>query len=74
MFDSAVGNLFMLKLDLKKLQTLRAQTFNLPPNKRLSSQRQALTFVKKRGFVYFWRPGGRMEIFAHLRNYHSAFS
>lgn len=44
----------MLKLDLKKLQTLRAQTFNLPPSKRLSSQREALTFVKKRGFVYFW--------------------
>jgi len=41
-------------INLKKLQTLRTRTFNLPPNKRLSSQRAALTFVNKRGFTYFW--------------------
>jgi hypothetical protein len=44
----------MPTLDWKKLQTYRARTFNLPPSKRLASQAQALTFVKKRGFVYFW--------------------
>src|SRR5581483_10157166 len=31
-----------------------ARTFGLPPAKPLSSQSQALTFVNKRGFVYFW--------------------
>lgn len=41
-------------IDLKKLQTLRARTFNLPPHKRLSSPREALRFVNQRGFVYFW--------------------
>ncbi len=44
----------MSQINLKKLQSLRARTFNLPPSKRLSSASQALTFVKKRGFVYFW--------------------
>jgi hypothetical protein len=44
----------MTQLNLKKLQTLRASTFHLPPNKRLSSPAQALTFVNERGFVYFW--------------------
>ena len=47
-------NARMSLIDLKKLNTHRIQTFNLPPSKRLSSQSQALTFVKKRGFVYFW--------------------
>jgi len=32
----------------------RAQTFRLPPLKRLSSPPQALTFVNTRGFIYFW--------------------
>ena len=41
-------------IDLKKLQTHRTRTFNLPPSKRLPSPTQAVTFVKKRGFVYFW--------------------
>ena len=41
-------------IDLNKLQAHRARTFNLPPAKRLSSTSQALTFVNKRGFVYFW--------------------
>ncbi|MBE7435897.1 MAG: winged helix DNA-binding domain-containing protein [Anaerolineales bacterium] len=44
----------MTQINLKKLQTLRARTFNLPPQKRVSSPASALTFVNKRGFVYFW--------------------
>lgn len=44
----------MLKIDLKKLQTLRTRTFNLPPQRRVSSPAQALKFVNQRGFVYFW--------------------
>lgn len=44
----------MTKINLKKLNTHRARTFNLPPAKRLSSPAQALTFVNKRGFTYFW--------------------
>lgn len=42
------------QINLKKLQSLRTRTFNLPPAKRLSSASQALTFVNKRGFIYFW--------------------
>jgi hypothetical protein len=41
-------------IDLKKLDTHRTRTFNLPPSKRLSSPAQALRFLDKRGFVYFW--------------------
>jgi hypothetical protein len=41
-------------INLKKLQALRARTFNLPPAKRVSTPAQAATFVNKRGFVYFW--------------------
>lgn len=41
-------------IDLKKLQTHRTRTFNLPPSKRLSTPAQALRFVNGRGFVYFW--------------------
>jgi hypothetical protein len=44
----------MTSINLKKLQALRTRTFNLPPQKRVSSPAQALTFVNKRGFVYFW--------------------
>ena len=44
----------MSQINLKKLSTHRAQTFHLPPAKRLSSPSQALTFVNARGFVYFW--------------------
>jgi hypothetical protein len=44
----------MKKLDLKKMQAHRARTFRLPPLKRISSPRQALTLVNERGFVYFW--------------------
>lgn len=44
----------MTQINLKKLQALRTRTFNLPPQKRVLSPAQALTFVNKRGFVYFW--------------------
>jgi hypothetical protein len=44
----------MTKIDLKKLHSHRTRTFGLPPAKRLSSASQAVTFVNKRGFVYFW--------------------
>lgn len=47
-------NRVMPSIDLKKLKTHRTRTFNLPPTKRLSSSSQALTFVNKRGFVFFW--------------------
>lgn len=44
----------MMFIDLKKIQSLRAQTFHLPPAKRISSPSQTLTFVNARGFIYFW--------------------
>lgn len=44
----------MTQLDLKKLQSLRARTFNLPQGKKLTSPAQALKFVNDRGFAYFW--------------------
>ncbi len=44
----------MQTLDLDKLKTYRARTFNLPPYKPLTSPFQALEFVNRRGFVYFW--------------------
>ena len=44
----------MPSINLTKLNVHRTRTFNLPPAKRLSSPAQALTFVNKRGFVYFW--------------------
>jgi len=47
-------NARMSLIDLKKLNTHRTRTFNLPPSKRVTSPSQALTFVKQRGFVYFW--------------------
>ena len=51
-------NLTMPSIDLKKLQTLRTRTFNLPPSKRLNSPSQALTFINQRGFIYFWPIAG----------------
>jgi hypothetical protein len=44
----------MPTLNLEKLKTHRAQTFNLPPHKALTSPSQALDFVNARGFIYFW--------------------
>ncbi len=52
--ENVYYNWLMTKINLKKLNTHRARTFNLPPAKRLSSPAQALTFVNKRGFTYFW--------------------
>ena len=47
-------NARMSLIDLKKFNTYRTRTFNLPPSKRVISPSQAVTFVKKRGFVFFW--------------------
>ena len=44
----------MPTLNLKRLHSHRARTFNLPPSKPLSTPAQALRFVEARGFVYFW--------------------
>ena len=44
----------MPTLDLKRLLSHRARTFNLPPSKPLSTPVQALRFVEARGFIYFW--------------------
>jgi len=44
----------MQTLDLDKLKAHRARTFNLPPFKPLTSPSQALDFVNRRGFLYFW--------------------
>jgi hypothetical protein len=44
----------MTQINLKKLLSHRAQTFHLPPAKRLSSPSQAQIFVNARGFIYFW--------------------
>ena len=44
----------MPTLDLKRLLSHRARTFNLPPSKPLSTPAQALRFVDASGFVYFW--------------------
>jgi hypothetical protein len=41
-------------IDLKRLSSYRNKTFHLPPAKPLASQSSALTFVNKRGFVFFW--------------------
>ena len=43
-----------MHIDLKKLNSYRTRTFNLPPAKSLSSPAQALKFVNQRGFIYFW--------------------
>lgn len=44
----------MTQINRKKLDALRVSAFNLNPRKRISTPRQALTFVNARGFVYFW--------------------
>ena len=44
----------MSTIDIKKINTHRTRTFNLPPSKKLSSQAQALKFVNQRGFTFFW--------------------
>lgn len=42
----------MLQLD--RLMKHRARTYNLPPSKALTTPAQALRFVERRGFAYFW--------------------
>ena len=44
----------MPTLDLKRLLSHRARTFNLPPSKPLATPDQARRFVDARGFIYFW--------------------
>lgn len=44
----------MALISLDRLKTHRTRTFNLPPAKRLATPAQALAFVNKRGFIYFW--------------------
>jgi len=44
----------MPRIDLERVAALRRKTFHLAPAKPLSSQAQALRFVKLRGFIYFW--------------------
>lgn len=44
----------MSSIDLNRLQAYRAQTFCLPPAPQVTTPAQALEFVNRRGFVYFW--------------------
>ena len=48
----------MPSISLARLKTHRTRTFLLPPSKRLSTPAQALTFVNRRGFVFFWPIAG----------------
>lgn len=41
-------------LNLDQIQALRARTYRLLPELRLTSLEEAITFVEERGFVYFW--------------------
>jgi hypothetical protein len=45
-------------LNLTRLAAHRARTFRLPPAPRLRSEAQALRFINRRGFVYFWPING----------------
>lgn len=40
------------------LKRYRSQTFRWPPETRLKSQEQAITYVNERGFIYFWPISG----------------
>jgi hypothetical protein len=42
------------QLDLKRLEAHRTRSFCLPPAPRLRTEAQALRFINRRGFVYFW--------------------
>lgn len=44
----------MIQIAKDTLQVYRANTFHLPPNKKLKTLADAANFVKERGFVYFW--------------------
>jgi hypothetical protein len=41
-------------LDLIRLKAHRTRSFHLPPARRINSPAQALGFVNKRGFIFFW--------------------
>lgn len=44
----------MKKIPAKQLQAYRARTFRLTKGLQLSSPQDAVNYVNKRGFVYFW--------------------
>lgn len=44
----------MPTIDLEQLNRYRAETFRLPPAKRIATPAAALDWVNRRGFVYFW--------------------
>lgn len=44
----------MLTIDIKRFYAHRARTFHLPPARPLASQSKAMTFIDRRGFVFFW--------------------
>lgn len=44
----------MARIDLDRLSDYRQNTFHLKPGKRLRSENEAVDFVNKRGFVFFW--------------------
>jgi hypothetical protein len=44
----------MPTIDLDQLTLYRAETFRLPPAKRIATPEAALEWVNRRGFVYFW--------------------
>jgi len=48
----------MPQLPLDRLNAYRAQTFYTAPGLRLTSREEAVEFVRKRGFVYFWPING----------------
>ena len=41
-------------LSIRKLQQYRADTFRLKPQSRVRTQEEAISFVNRRGFVFFW--------------------
>jgi hypothetical protein len=44
----------MIKLPLEKLTAYRAKTYRLLPGQQLTSMDEAATFIKQRGFIFFW--------------------
>jgi hypothetical protein len=44
----------MPEINVRRLKQYRNETFVLPPQKPLRTRAQAVQFVNRRGFVYFW--------------------
>ena len=44
----------MTTISQEELQAYRKETFRLTPDRKLRTAEDAVTFVKERGFVYFW--------------------